>query len=151
MIIVLAALDSSYLRSVSASFVPHANHVFSNSIVNHFVHACTSFTIFGSVYSHSLNAPSPSRAPGSWYYCASFSLQLAEDVKTHGPVLAVLMVIGGLDTRPRLGGLVQHEELGNGTIAKIEARSKVVVLFHGCKSAKLCTLGSIRPVSTKLG
>ena len=80
-------------------------------------------------------------------YCAPFSLQLAEDVKTHGPVLAVLMVIGGLDTRPRLGGLVQHEELGNGTIAKIEARSKVVVLFHGCKSAKLCTLSSIRPVS----
>ena len=100
-----------------------------------------------------LDAPSPSCTPGSWglgfIIAPPSSLQLAEDVKTHGPVLAVLMVIGGLDTRPRLGGLVQHEELGNGTIAKIETRSKVVVLFHGRKSAKLCTLGTIRPVSTK--
>ena len=65
---------------------------------------------------------------------------------THGPVLAVLTVIGGLDTRPRLGGLVQHEELGTGTIAKVESKSKVVVLFHGMKTAKMCSLSSIRPV-----
>ena len=61
-------------------------------------------------------------------------------------MLAVLTVIGGLDTRPRLGGLVQHEELGAGTIAKIESKSKVVVLFHGRKSAKMCTLGFVKPV-----
>ena len=65
---------------------------------------------------------------------------------THGPVLAVLTVIGGLDTRPRLGGLVQHEELGTGTIAKVESKSKVVVLFHGMKTAKMCPLSSIKPV-----
>ena len=63
-------------------------------------------------------------------------------------MLAVLTVIGGLDTRPRLGGLVQHEELGTGTIANIESKSKVVVLFHGRKSTKLCILGCIKPVST---
>ena len=74
-------------------------------------------------------------------------LQLVEDVRTHGPVLAVLTVIGGLDSRPRLGGLVQHEEMGTGTIAKIESKSKVVVLFHGRKTAKLCTLSSVKPVS----
>ena len=62
-------------------------------------------------------------------------------------MLAVLTVIGGLDTRPRLGGLVQHEELGTGTIANIESKSKVVVLFHGRKSTKLCILGCIKPVS----
>ena len=65
---------------------------------------------------------------------------------THGPVLAVLTVIGGLDTRPRLGGLVHHEELGTGTIAKVESKSKVVVLFHGMKAAKMCPLSSIKPV-----
>ena len=73
-------------------------------------------------------------------------IQLERDVMTHGPVLAVLTVIGGLDTRPRLGGLVQHEELGMGTIAKIESKSKVVVLFHGMKTAKMCPLITIKPV-----
>ena len=65
----------------------------------------------------------------------------------HGPVLAVLTVIGGLDTRPRLGGLVQHEELGVGTIARIESKGKVVVLFHGREVAKMCVLGILKPVS----
>ena len=67
----------------------------------------------------------------------------------HGPVLAVLTVIGGLDTRPRLGGLVQHDELGVGTIAKIENRGKVLVLFHGRKMAKMCVLGILKPVRVK--
>ena len=69
------------------------------------------------------------------------------EIELHGPVLAVLSVIGGLDTRPRLGGLVRHEDLGVGTIAKIESRGKVVVLFHGRKVAKLCVLGVLKPVS----
>ena len=56
------------------------------------------------------------------------------------------MVIGGLDTRPRLGGLVQHEKLGVGTIAKVEGKSRVVVLFHGRKVVKLCSIGYIKPV-----
>ena len=75
-------------------------------------------------------------------------MQLQADVKTYGPVLAILMVIGGLDTRPRLGGLVHHDELGPGTVAKIEAKSKVVVLFHGRKAIKSCNIGAIKAVST---
>ena len=78
--------------------------------------------------------------------CFPSLIQLERDVMTHGPVLAVLTVIGGLDMRPRLGGLVQHEELGMGTIAKIESKSKVVVLFHGMKTAKMCPLITIKPV-----
>ena len=74
-------------------------------------------------------------------------LQLQADVDTYGPVLAILMAIGGLDTRPRLGGLVHQEELGPGTVAKIEARSKVVVLFHGRKAIKSCNIGAVRAVS----
>lgn len=65
----------------------------------------------------------------------------------HGPVLAVLTVIGGLDTRPRLGGLVQHGDLGMGTIAKVESKGKVIVLFHGWKKAKMCTLAILKQVS----
>ena len=68
----------------------------------------------------------------------------------YGPVLAILMVIGGLDTRPRLGGLVQHEELGPGTVVKIEAKSKVIVLFHGRKANKSCNIGAVKAVSFQL-
>ena len=71
-------------------------------------------------------------------------------MKIHGPVLAVLTVIGGLDTRPRLGGLVQHDDLGVGTIAKIENKGRVLILFHGRKAAKTCILGILKPVSLAL-
>ena len=68
-------------------------------------------------------------------------------MNTYGPVLAILMVIGGLDTRPRLGGLVHHDELGPGTVVKIEAKSRVVVLFHGRKANKSCNITAIKAVS----
>ena len=74
-------------------------------------------------------------------------MQLQSDVDEYGPVLAILVVIGGLDTRPRLGGLVHHEELGPGTVVKIEVKSKVVVLFHGRKAIKSCNIGAVKAVS----
>ena len=58
----------------------------------------------------------------------------------------MLTVIGGLDDRPRIGGLVQHDELGSGTITKIPNRNRAVVLFHG-RNAKLCPLTSLKTVS----
>ena len=36
-----------------------------------------------------------------------------------GTILAVLAVVGGVDTRPRLGGQVHHETYELGTIARI--------------------------------
>ena len=60
--------------------------------------------------------------------------------------MAVLSVIGGLDDRPRIGGLVQHDELGMGTITKIKNKNNVVVLFYGGRSAKLCSLSSLETV-----
>ena len=75
------------------------------------------------------------------------TMQLQSDVDEYGPVLAILVVIGGLDTRPRLGGLVHHEELGPGTVVKIEVKSKVVVLFHGRKAIKSCNIGAVKAVS----
>ena len=68
-------------------------------------------------------------------------------MERYGTPLAVLTVIGGLDDRPRVGGLVQHEELGTGTVTSIPNRSKVVVFFHVRKSAKLCPLNSVKTVS----
>ena len=65
----------------------------------------------------------------------------------YGTALAVLSVIGGLDDRPRIGGLVQHDELGVGTIAKIQSKNKVAVLFHGGRRAKLCLIHTLKTVS----
>ena len=45
--------------------------------------------------------------------------------------MAALVVIGGLDGRPRLGGLVRHDEYGQGTVARIMPNGKVTVQFHG--------------------
>ena len=72
-----------------------------------------------------------------------------EDVGIYGPALAVLSVIGGLDDRPRVGGVVQHDELGTGTITKVPSKNKVVVLFHGRKSAKLCQLSAVKTVRSQ--
>ena len=60
--------------------------------------------------------------------------------------MAVLSVIGGLDDRPRVGGVVQHEELGIGTITGVPSRTKVVVFFHGRKTTKLCPLSALKAV-----
>ena len=65
----------------------------------------------------------------------------------YGPTLAVLAVIGGMDDRPRIGGLVQHHELGVGTITMVPTRSRVVVNFHGRKETKLCSLHNLEMVS----
>ena len=66
----------------------------------------------------------------------------------YGPTLAVLAVIGGMDDRPRIGGLVQHHELGVGTITLVPTRSKVVINFHGRKETKLCSLHALELVSS---
>lgn len=62
-------------------------------------------------------------------------------------MLAVLAVIGGVDSRLRLGGQAQQNELGIGTVARLHSKSKVVVVFSGHQKPKLCPLHQIKPVS----
>ena len=50
--------------------------------------------------------------------------------KCQSAALAALAVIGGVDAHPRLGGLVRHEEYGQGTVAHIMPNGKVTVQFH---------------------
>lgn len=61
-----------------------------------------------------------------------FLLQLDEEAlnQSQAAVMAALAVIGGVDERPRLGGLVQHEDYGQGTVARIMPNGKVTVQFH---------------------
>ena len=61
-------------------------------------------------------------------------------------VMAVLAGIGSIDTRPRLGGLVTHEEFDAGTVARIVANGKVTVHFHDLCATKVCRLTELSPV-----
>ncbi len=64
----------------------------------------------------------------------SISLQQEDSIESPSVAagaLAALALIGGVDERPRLGGLVRHEEHGHGTVARIMPNGKVTVQFHG--------------------
>ena len=63
----------------------------------------------------------------------------------YGNILAILAVIGGADPRPRVGGVVQHDEFGSGTIAAIR-KKQIVVLFEAHKIPKLCPLSQLKSV-----
>ena len=60
--------------------------------------------------------------------------------------MAVLAVIGGVDSRPRLGGLVQHKEWGLGTVCRIAPNGKVTVQCEGQQKAKICSISQVKPV-----
>ena len=62
-------------------------------------------------------------------------------------VVAALWLIGGVDSRLRLGGHVHHEELSGGTVASIAASGRIVVQFDGVRSMKTCRMQDLRPVS----
>ena len=85
--------------------------------------------------------------------CEKSHSRLTEDSSRNPPnmdtvsiVMAVLAMIGGLDNRPRLGGLVKHERLGVGTISKITPKGKIHVQFHDY-SAQICRITELTPVS----
>lgn len=61
-------------------------------------------------------------------------------------VLAIIAVIGGVDNRPRLGGVVKIDDNGTGTICKITPRGKILVQMND-GSVQACRLTSLVPVS----
>ena len=66
--------------------------------------------------------------------------------RNYATILATLSAIGGVDERPRLGGLVQHEEWGVCTIAKIAANGKITVQPHDFGPMKMCRLTELSVV-----
>ena len=66
--------------------------------------------------------------------------------ESSGTIMAVLAVIGGVDPRPRLGGLVHHETHEAGTVAKITPKGKIHVQFQSGK-LKMCRLSELTMVS----
>ncbi|KAH9523228.1 E3 ubiquitin-protein ligase herc2 [Bulinus truncatus] len=70
----------------------------------------------------------------------------AEDENTRTALMvAALAVIGGMDSRLRLGSTVRHNEHSLGTVSKITNKGKLQVQFHSGKSC-LCRLSELTGV-----
>lgn len=61
--------------------------------------------------------------------------------------MAVLAVIGGIDSRLRLGGQVVHDEFGEGTVTRITPKGKITVQFYDMRTCRVCPLNQLKPVS----
>ena len=64
-----------------------------------------------------------------------------------GAVMSALAVIGHLDSRPRLGGLVRHEEFGQGTVANIAANGRLTIQYEDKRILRVCRLSTLTAVS----
>jgi len=62
--------------------------------------------------------------------------------------VAALWLIGGIDSRLRLGGTVRHDEFGCGTVASIATSGKISVQFDGVRNMKTCRMQDLEPVSS---
>ena len=65
-----------------------------------------------------------------------------------GQAVAVLWLIGGIDSRLQLGGTVSHEEYGSGTVASVAGSGKISVQFDQLRHRKTCRMQDLTPVST---
>ncbi|XP_034287268.1 E3 ubiquitin-protein ligase HERC2 isoform X1 [Pantherophis guttatus] len=63
-----------------------------------------------------------------------------------GGLMAVLAVIGGIDSRLRLGGQVVHDEFGEGTVTRITPKGKITVQFYDMRTCRVCPFSQLKPV-----
>ncbi|GFS15828.1 E3 ubiquitin-protein ligase HERC2, partial [Elysia marginata] len=58
-------------------------------------------------------------------------------------MMAALALIGGVDSRLRLGSCARHEEHGRGTVCRITAKGRLLVQFANSGKAVLCRLSEL--------
>jgi hypothetical protein len=76
-----------------------------------------------------------------------FFLQNDPAMATDEPsVLAIIDVIGGVDNRPKLDGVVKIDDNCTGTICKVTLRGKILVQMND-GSVQACRVTSLVPVS----
>ena len=80
-----------------------------------------------------------------------FTTQIESDGESSQTALmmAALAVIGGVDSRLRLGSYVRHEEHGRGTVCRITAKGRLQVQFSSSGKAVLCRLSELVGVSVQ--
>ena len=66
--------------------------------------------------------------------------------QNYNAVLATLALVGGVDDRPRLGGIVQHPDWGLCKIARIAINGKITVQPHDFGPRKTCRLNELEVV-----
>lgn len=67
--------------------------------------------------------------------------------KNYGLKLAVLAILGGIDKRVRLGGVVMDSEEKMGTVEKIYPSGKIQIYIHENKKSCSQLLSQLTPVS----
>jgi E3 ubiquitin-protein ligase HERC2 len=60
--------------------------------------------------------------------------------------MAALAVIGGVDSRPRLGGMVHHNDHGVGTVSRIAANGKITMQCQGNNQIHTCSISQLKSV-----
>jgi len=67
------------------------------------------------------------------------------DTSLHAGVLAALTVVGGIDNRPRIGGVVLSDSIeGPATVCKFLLPNKVLVQCHESSNVKKISVGHCR-------
>lgn len=68
--------------------------------------------------------------------------EMESSINVHSGVIAALSVIGGVDSRARIGGSVTSDSIeGLGTVCRISQSGKLVVQLHDTTSTKKLALG----------
>ncbi|XP_075228227.1 E3 ubiquitin-protein ligase HERC2 isoform X3 [Lycorma delicatula] len=62
--------------------------------------------------------------------------------------IAALLIVGGMDSRVRIGGSVNHQTMGEGTVCRISQHGKLVVQFGGVETTTKLPLHYVQPIPT---
>lgn len=73
---------------------------------------------------------------------------MESSISVHSEVIAALSMIGGIDSRPRIGGLITSDLIeGAGTVCRVSQSGKLVIQLTDSPTVKKLSLGSCKPVS----
>jgi hypothetical protein len=83
-----------------------------------------------------------------YFACTRQGSESTGAIDEEARVMAVLVVIGGVDTNIHLGGLVEHSDFGRGTVASISTNGKITVQFENTLELKTCHLPDLEVVGS---
>nr|CAD7427832.1 unnamed protein product [Timema monikensis] len=85
---------------------------------------------------------------GSLFHIQVNECELEQSTAIQSSVNAALSVLGGVDSRVRIGGLVAAEGLGQGTVCQVSQHCKLVVQLHDTGEVRKLALGAVVPLPT---
>nr|CAD7602466.1 unnamed protein product [Timema genevievae] len=85
---------------------------------------------------------------GSLFHIQVNECEVDQSMAIQSSVNAALSVLGGVDSRVRIGGLVAAEGLGQGTVCQVSQHCKLVVQLHDTGEVRKLALGAVVPLPT---